>query len=235
MPAHPPLTPSVHQILGRLRALANTKNVQGMARFGMTSEGRLGISMPQLRLIARQAGTSHPLALALWKTSIPEARILASMIADPEKLTERQMEGWVKDFNSWDVCDQVCLNLFVRSPFAWKKVREWSGRKEEYVRRAAFALLACLAVHDKNTADRMFAGALSLVARASTDDRNFVKKAVNWALRGIGKRTWHLNTAALETARIIRQMPSTSARWIAGDAIRELENPAIRKRIKGAR
>ena len=234
MPAHPPATPSVHQILDRLRALANTKNVRGMARFGMTSEGRLGISMPQLRLIARKTGTSHPLAFALWKTSIPEARILASMIADPEKLTERQMDGWVKDFNSWDVCDQVCLNLYVRSPFAWKKVREWSVRKEEYVRRAAFALLACLAVHDRKTADRAFAGALSLVVRASTDDRHFVKKAVNWALRGIGKRNRHLNTAALETARIIRQMPSTSARWIAGDAIRELENPAIRNRIKGA-
>lgn len=232
MPAHPLVTPSVHQILDRLRTLANTKNVQGMARFGMTSEGRLGISMPQLRLFARKTGTSHPLALALWKTSIPEARILASMIADPQELTEGQMDGWVKGFNSWDVCDQVCLNLFVRSPYAWKKVLAWSVRKEEYVRRAAFALLACLAVHDKNTADRMFAGALSLVARAATDDRNFVKKAVNWALRGIGKRSWHLNTAALKTARIIQQMPSTSAHWIAGNAIKELENPAIRNRIK---
>jgi 3-methyladenine DNA glycosylase AlkD len=222
-------------MLDRVRALANTKNARGMARFGMTSEGRLGISMPQLRLIARKTGTSHPLALALWKTSIPEARILASMIADPEKLTERQMDGWVKDFNSWDVCDQVCLNLYVRSPFAWKKVREWSVRKEEYVRRAAFALLACLAVHDRNTADQVFAGALSLVARASTDDRNFVKKAVNWALRGIGKRSRHLNTVALETARIIRQKPSTSARWIGADAIKELEHPAIRNRIKRAR
>jgi 3-methyladenine DNA glycosylase AlkD len=232
MTAHPGVTPSVLQILDHLRPLASTTNVRGMARFGMTSEGRLGISMPQLRLIARKTGTSHPLALALWKTAIPEARILASMIADPQKLTKRQMEDWVKSFNSWDVCDQVCLNLFVRSPYAWKKVREWSVRKEEYVRRAAFALLACLAVHDRKSADRLFAGALSLVARASTDNRNYVKKAVSWALRGIGKRGRHLNTAALETARIIRQIPSTSARWIAGEAIRELENPAIRNRIK---
>ena len=223
-----PLAP----LLTRLRSLANPRNVAGMARFGIVGEGRLGISMPALRTIAKETGKNHRLALQLWHTHIPEAMIVASMVAEPEKLTSQQAEQWVTAFNSWDVCDQTCLNLFVASPLAWTLVKRWAHREEEFVRRAAFALIACLAVHDKEADDKKFIAALKLVRKASTDERSFVKKAVNWALRGIGKRNRALHAAALDTARNLPTKSSQSARWIAADAIRELENPKIQLRIK---
>lgn len=219
-------------LLTRLRAQANARNVAGMARFGIVGEGRLGVSMPALRTIARETGKNHRLALQLWRTRIPEARIVASMVAEPEKMTAQQAEQWARSFDSWDVCDQTCLNLFVKSPLAWTLVRQWARREDEFVRRAAFSLIACLAVHDKDAGDKKFAGALKLVKAASTDERNFVRKAVNWALRGIGKRNRALHAAALDTARNLHTSTSRSARWIATDAIRELENPDIQRRIK---
>ena len=212
-------------LLARLRSLANPRNVAGMVRFGIVGEGRLGISMPALRTIARGTGKNHRLALQLWHTHIPEAMIVASMVAEPEKMTAQQAEQWVAAFNSWDVCDQTCLNLFVKSPLAWTLVKRWARRDEEFVKRAAFSLIACLAVHDRDADDKKFIGALKLTQKASTDERNFVKKAVNWALRGIGKRNRVLHAAALDTARKIQTSASRSARWIATDAIRELENP----------
>jgi 3-methyladenine DNA glycosylase AlkD len=224
----------VDAVLTHLKEHANPRNVEGMAKFGIVGEGRLGISMPVLRTIARETGTDHPLALALWSTRIPEAMIVASMVADPAAISEEEMEAWASAFNSWDVCDQTCLNLFVHSPSAWKMVRRWSGREEEFVRRAAFALLACLAVHDKAAADTRFAGAFPLIVRAADDERNFVRKAVNWALRGIGKRNLVLHAAALSTARSLLTRASRTARWIAADAIKELENPSIRRRIKSS-
>jgi 3-methyladenine DNA glycosylase AlkD len=204
-----------------------------MARFGIDPCGRLGVSIPDVRRLARETGRSHALALALWKTGIADARILAAMVDEPRKATAAQMERWVRGFDSWDVCDQVCLNLFVNTPSAWEKAREWAGRDREFVRRAGFALMACLAVHDKKAPDSAFVRLLPLIRRVSTDDRNYVRKAVNWALRQIGKRNRRLNRTALAAARRIAALDSRSARWIASDAIRELESAAVRRRLKG--
>ena len=193
-----------------------------MARFGIVGKNRLGLSVPAMRAIARTLGRDHTLALALWETGIPDARIVGSMVADPKLLTSRQMDSWVKGFASWDVCDQTCLNAFSKSPLAWRKVAVWARRKDEFVRRAAFALLATLAVHDKQAPDQDFITALALVEDSSGDDRNFVKKAVNWALRNIGKRNPALRSAAIESALRIQQQGGRSGRWIAADALREL-------------
>ena len=224
---------SAKEIIKRLESKAKPDQLEGMARFGMAIEKRLGISIPELRKLAKEIGRNHDLALDLWKTGIAEARILAAMIDDPQKVTEGQMEDWVKDINSWDVCDQVCMNLFDKSPLAWKKIHDWSDREEEFVKRTAFSLIACVAWHDKKAGDEKFIELLPLIKREAIDERNFVKKAVNWALRHIGKRNKTLNKAALDTAREIRQLNSKAARWIATDAIRELESEAVQRRLKG--
>ncbi len=222
----------VDEVLKRLKDKASAENVEGMARFGMSSEGRLGVSVPEMRKIAKEVGRDHELALALWQTGIAEARIVAAMVDDARQLTEQQMEEWVVGIRSWDVCDQVCMNLFEKSPLAWKKIRDWSVREEEFVRRTAFSLIACLAWHDKQAEDRLFLGVLEVIEHGCTDERNFVKKAVNWALRNIGKRNTALNQAALECARRIQRLDSKAARWIASDAIRELESEAVQKRLR---
>ncbi|UCF62862.1 MAG: DNA alkylation repair protein [bacterium] len=227
-----PPSPSIEQVLDLLRAEARPENLEGMARFGMTINNRLGVSVPIMRKIARQTKKNHPLALELWETGIAEARIVAALIAEPHQITESQMETWVKDFDSWDVCDQVCMNLFDKVPLAWKKVLDWSKREEEFVRRAAFTLIACLAWHDKEAPDEKFRKLLPVIEGASTDPRNFVKKSVNWALRHIGKRNLTLNKDALKTAYNIRNIDSKTSRWIASDAIRELESPAVQKRLR---
>jgi 3-methyladenine DNA glycosylase AlkD len=222
---------TVEQVVARLKEKARPDQLAGMQRFGMTKEGRLGLSMPEMRKLAKELGKNHNLALELWETGIAEARIIAALIDDPKMLTEKQMENWVKDFNSWDVCDQVCGELFDKSPLAWKKVVDWSNRDEEFVKRAAFALLASLAWHDKKSDDARFIGLLPIIVHASTDERNFVRKAVNWALRNIGKRNIRLNQAAIDTAHKIQKLDTRAARWIAADAIRELESEAVRKRL----
>jgi 3-methyladenine DNA glycosylase AlkD len=203
-----------------------------MARFGITGDKRLGLSVPAMRRIARTLGHDHALALALWDTGIPDARIVAGMVAEPARLTSRQMDAWAKGFASWDVCDQVCNSAFRASPLAWRKVTAWAARKEEFVRRAAFALLVALAVHDKQASDADFATALPLLEAAASDERNFVKKAVNWALRVIGKRNPALNVAAIAAARRIQQQGSRPARWIAADALRELGSAAVQTRLR---
>jgi 3-methyladenine DNA glycosylase AlkD len=212
------------QLIARLKAMENPTNVAGMARFGINSKNTLGISVVALRKIAREVGKDHALALKLWSSGIHEARILACFIADPKKVTPALMNRWVKDFDSWDVCDQCCMNLFDKTPYAYEKVKEWSIRKEEFVRRAAFALMACLAVHDKAASNRNFQRFFPLIKFSATDSRNYVKKAVNWALRQIGKRNSFLHREALRTAAEIAKMDSASARWIAADAIRELKS-----------
>jgi 3-methyladenine DNA glycosylase AlkD len=222
---------SVEEVLKKLKSEARPDQLEGMARFGMTPDQRWGVSVPDMRKIAKETGKNHSLALELWNTGIQEARMVAGMIGDPTQLTDEQMEEWVKDFNSWDVCDQVCMNLFDKSPLAWKKVYDWSQREEEFVKRAAYSLIACLAWHDKNTKDEEFLKFLPLIIKDSTDERNFVKKAVNWALRSIGKRNQLLNIQAIKTAKEIQKLESRSARWIAADAIRELESPAVKKRL----
>lgn len=224
--------PSVDEVVKKLKLRARPDQLEGMARYGMTPEQRLGVAVPEMRKLAKEIGKNHPLALQLWKTKIQEALIMSGMIGDPLQLTEEQMEEWVKDFDSWDVCDQVCMNLFDKSPLAWKKVEDWSQRKEEFVKRAAYSLIACLAWHDKQTPDKEFLQFFPLIVKGATDERNYVKKAVNWALRGLGKRSHFLNKKAIETAKELQKSNLKSARWIAADALRELENPVIKKRIK---
>lgn len=221
------------EVMGRLNQKARPDQLKGMARYGMSVEQRLGVSVPELRALAKETAINHELALALWKTGVAEARILAAMVDDPAILTEKQMEEWVKDIDSWDVCDQLCMNLFEKSPLAWKKIHDWSGREEEFVKRTAFSLLACLAWHDKKAGDDKFLSYFPVMKQGATDERNFVKKAVNWALRTIGKRNRNLNRAALELAREIQQLDSKAAHWIAADAVRELESEAVRGRMKG--
>jgi 3-methyladenine DNA glycosylase AlkD len=223
---------SVKDVLDKLQSKAQPERLQGMARYGIAIEQRLGVSVPEMRKLAKEIGKDHRLALGLWKTGIAEARIVAGMVGDPAKLTEEQMEEWVKDINSWDVCDQVCDNLFERNQLAWKKIVDWSEREEEFVKRTAFSLVACLAWHDKKASDEKFIEFLPVIIREATDERNFVKKAVNWALRNIGKRNLNLNRAAINAAEEIRRLDSKAARWIATDAIRELESDAIQSRLR---
>ncbi|MCK4829471.1 DNA alkylation repair protein [bacterium] len=223
---------TVEDILKKLQAKAKPANVEGMAKFGIVAEKRMGVSVPDMRKIAKETGKNHNLALELWKTGIPEARIVAALVGDPEKLTEKQMEDWVKDINSWDICDQVCMNLFEKSPYAEQKIFEWSAREEEFVKRTAYALIACLAWHDKDASDQAFTKYFPVIKNGSTDDRNFVKKAVNWALRNIGKRNIELNQAAIQVAREIQAVDSKSARWIASNAIRELESDKVQERLR---
>jgi 3-methyladenine DNA glycosylase AlkD len=219
-------------ILKKLKTRGSRKNIQGMAKFGISSNGRLGVSMPEIRRIAKETGENHELALRLWNSGKAEARIVASIIADPGRMTAEEMDRWVSDFDSWDVCDQVCMNLFERTSVARQKIRMWSRREEEFIRRAAYALLACLAWHDKDAPDRVFTGFLPVIKRGATDERNFVKKAVNWALRNIGKRNPRLNREAVRTAKEISRLDSRSARWIGKDAIRELTSAAVQRRIR---
>ncbi len=223
---------SVKDVLDKLQSKAQPEQLKGMAKYGMVVEQRLGVSVPDMRKLAKEIGRDHKLALDLWRTGVAEARIVAGMVGDPAKLTEEQMEEWVKGINSWDVCDQVCDNLFEKNQLAWKKIVDWSEREEEFVKRTAFSLIACLAWHDKKASDEKFIELLPVIMRGATDERNFVKKAVNWALRNIGKRNLNLNRAAINAAKEIQRLDSKAARWIAADAIRELESDAIQSRLR---
>lgn len=211
--------------------MGNPANLAGMARFGIDTEHALGISVTELRAYARTLGRDHDLAVALWRSGIHEARMLATLVDVPALVTEAQMEDWVADLDSWDLCDGLCGNLFDRTPFAFDKALEWSRREEEFVKRAAFALMAWAAVHRKDDDDAPFVAFLPRIEAAATDDRTHVKKAVNWALRQIGKRNAALNRRAIATARRIGRIDARSARWIAADALRELQGDAVRERL----
>jgi len=215
------------QVLSRLKKLGDRKNVEGMARYGINPENTYGVPVPKLREIAREIGRDHALALELWETGIHEARIVAPLIDDPSCVTERQMERWVLDFDSWDIVDQCCNNLFRKTEFAREKALEWCVREEEFVRRAGFVLMATLAVHDKGAPNSLFSRYLTAIRKGATDERNFVKKAVNWALRQIGKRSVPLNEKAVAAAGKIAEIDSKAARWIASDALRELRSDKI--------
>ena len=219
-------------IINRLKSLSDPGAVEGMARFGINPENTYGVSIPNLRQMAREAGKDHALALQLWSSGIHEARILASMVDDPKVVPEEQIDNWVEGFDSWDVCDQCCMNLFEKTRFAYPKAVEWSSREEEFVKRAGFVMMARLAVSDKKAGDRQFKGFFPIIKREALDNRNMVKKAVNWALRQIGKRNSTLNETAIRAAKKIQQMDSKSARWIASDALRELTSDAVQKRLK---
>ena len=213
---------SAGSIIAELRKYGNPADVAGMARFGINSHNTLGVKIPVLRKLAKQTGKDHALALALWKSGIHEARILASMIDAPSLLTAAQMNEWTAQFDSWDVCDQVCMNLFRESELAYRKAKEWSGDEREFVKRAGFALMAALAVGNKKASDREFEPFFELIAREASDERNYVKKAVNWALRQIGKRNVELREKAIALSEALVQRPSPAARWIGRDALREL-------------
>ncbi|MGH2663661.1 MAG: DNA alkylation repair protein [Actinomycetota bacterium] len=223
--------PSVDAVVRRLRSLARPGGREGMARFGINPERALGVRIPDLRRVAGEIGTDHGLALRLWRTGIHEARILASMIDDPARVTERQADAWVRAFDSWDLCDQCCGNLFDRTPFAARKARQWARSDEEFVRRAGFAVMAWKAVHDREASDRVFLEFLPVIERTSDDPRNFVKKAVNWALRQIGKRNRRLNRAAIGAAKRIARRGTASARWVASDGLRELRSKKVLERL----
>lgn len=222
---------SVDDIIKQLKKHSVPERKADFLRFGINIDNTLFIKMPILRDIAKSIGKNHKLADDLWKTGVHEARIVACLIDNPDKVTEKQMEKWVKDFNSWDICDQCCNNLFRKTIFAHQKAVEWSSRKEEYVKRAGFVMMAVLAVHDKKAKDNVFLKFLKIAEKKSTDERNFVKKAVNWAIRQIGKRNPVLNEKAIEISSKIEQKPFKSARWVAKDALRELNSKEVRKRL----
>jgi 3-methyladenine DNA glycosylase AlkD len=215
------MTPSAAAILERMRALGSPAHIAGRARFGIQADNAYGVSLSDIRAIAREHRRQHALALELYDTGIHEARLLAIFIADPARMTGAEMEHWVRQFASWDVCDGCATHLFRKTPLAWKKAQQWSRRKPEFVRRAGFTMMAVLAVHDKQAPDQQFIALLPLIEGTAADDRNFVKKAVNWALRQIGKRNARLRQEAIAVARRLAQSKSPSARWVGRDALRE--------------
>jgi 3-methyladenine DNA glycosylase AlkD len=224
-----------NSVLRELKGLADPKVREKMAYFGVNVPKARGISAPVLHALSRRIGRDHRLAEDLWATGIHEAKILATLIGEPEKVTAREMDRWARDFDGWDVVDAACRYLYAFSAPAWSKVDAWSRRKEEYVKRAAFSLIAYLSYLDKESPDSRFARLLPIIERESDDDRNFVRKAVNWALRQIGKRNVALNRAAIDTAERIRLRGSRAARWIAADARRELKSEAVQKRLRQKR
>jgi len=226
------LPSKVDSVVAELRAEAVGTNLKGMKRYGIKTEHALGVSLPKLRRLARRIGRDHETALALWETGIHEARILASLVDAPEDVTEAQAEKWVRDFDSWDVCDCCCGNLLDKTRFAYQKAAQWSEAGPEFVKRAGFVLMAALAVHDKAATDNSFVDFFPMIRRGALDERNFVRKAVNWAIRQIGKRNLTLNGDAVALARGIRRLDSPSARWIASDALRELTGQAVQRRLR---
>lgn len=219
------------EITERLQALGHAENIVKMQRFGVYVENAYGIRMPDLRKFAREVGKDHTLALQLWDTGNHEARILASLIDKPKEVTPAQMEKWVADFDAWDVCDQVCGNLFVRTPYALEKAVAWSHHEEEFIKRAGFSMMAYIAVHHKKADNDIFIPFFQRIEAEAYDSRNFVKKAVNWALRQIGKRNPILYHQAVQVAQKISEQPSRSAQWIAKDALKEFENEKIKARL----
>ncbi len=220
------------RILAELKRHRDPTAVRGMATVGINPENSYGIGMPRLMATAKRIGTNHSLAQELWASGIRDARILATMVEDPSLVTGRQMDSWARDLNSWDVCDSACMRVFWRTKDARRKIARWSRSREEFVKRAAFSLLAFLTVHDKKAPDNEFEKYFPLIARASTDDRNYVTKAVNWALRTIGKRSLSLNTAAVKVAAKLSNSTSKSARWIGADALRELKSAKVQARLR---
>ncbi|MGH9386204.1 MAG: DNA alkylation repair protein [Vicinamibacterales bacterium] len=224
-------TTTVSEILAWLERRGSKRNRDGMARYAIVAPKVFGVSMATLQQLAKRLGRDHELAAALWETGWYEARMLTAFVDDPARVTPAQMDRWARDFDNWAVCDTLCFKLFDRTPHAWKKIEQWSTRREEFVKRAAFALLASVALHDKEAPDAPFVRALRLIERGANDERNFVKKGVNWALRGIGKRNDVLNAKAIAVARRLAESDVSSARWVGKDALRELTSSKQRRRL----
>jgi 3-methyladenine DNA glycosylase AlkD len=226
------MSQAVDFIISRLESMSDPEAVSGMARVGITGKSVYGIKLPELRRMAREIGHNHELALKLWEVNNRETRILASLIDIPSEVMDKQMEDWVLDFDSWEICDQCCMNLFEKMPQAWGKAAEWSFREEKFVKRAGFVLMARLAVSDKKAPDKNFLEFFPHIRRGAEDSRNIVKKGVNWALRQIGKRSLQLNAAAVRLCEELLQSELKSVRWVANDALRELQSHPVLERLK---
>jgi 3-methyladenine DNA glycosylase AlkD len=220
-----------NEVLAWLKRRGTQRTVKGMSRYGIEAKRAFGVPMGTLGLLSKRLGKDHTLALALWESGWYEARLLAALVDDPERVTRRQMNAWASSFENWADCDTACFKLFDRTPFAWEKSRQWSSSPREFVRRGGFALMACLALHDKDAPDERFLALLPVIEKGARDERNFVKKAVNWALRAIGRRNLELNAAALAVANRLALSEEASSRWVGKDALRELSNPKVRSRL----
>ncbi len=228
-------TDQVRDALAWLEQKRTARDLANLARFGITARNPLGVSMTNMQAVAKRLGRSHELAEGLWKTGVYEARMITSFVDEPARVTPTQMDRWCRDFDNWAICDTLCFHLFDRTPHAWAKIEQWSALKGEHQKRAAFALLASVALHDKTAPDAPFVKSLRLIERAATDERNFVKKGVNWALRGVGRRNAALNKAAVAVARRLADSPEAAPRWVGKDALRELTSPAVTKRLAARR
>jgi len=237
MPARPKqarstdVTTAVAETLAWLERRGTKKTRDGMARYGITAKKAYGVTMGTMLGLRKKLGRDQELAVALFRTGWYEARIMASFVGDPERLSAAQMDSWARAFDSWAVCDSMCFHLFDRTPHAWAKVNEWAKRDEEFVKRASFALIASLTVHDKEAPDTAFLKALSHIEKAAFDPRDFVKKAVNWALRSVGKRNAVLNAASVDVAKRLAQSEDPAARWVGKDALRELTSAGVQRRL----
>jgi 3-methyladenine DNA glycosylase AlkD len=229
--ATPNVDAGVRVALAWLKRHSSKTTRDGMARYAIPSDHALGVAMKDIKALGKTLGRNHQLAVALWETGVYEARMTASFVADPAALTPQQMDRWCRDFDNWAFCDALSFNLFDRSPHAWAKVAQWTTRRREFEKRTGFALLWSLTVHDKQAGDERFLEGLALIEGAATDDRHFVKKAVNMALRAIGKRNRGLNSAAIEVARRLAASSNPSAHWVGQDALRELTGAALVKRM----
>lgn len=221
----------VRSALASLEQMSTQRDRENLARFGITADKAFGVSMANIQVLAKRVGRNHELAAALWDTGWYEARMLTSFVDEPARVTASQMDRWCRDFDNWAICDTVCFHLFDRAPQAWAKVAQWSDRRDEFVKRAAFALIASLAAHDKTADDALFVESLSFVERAASDERNFVKKGVSWALRAVGRRNATLHGEALAVARRLSESPDAAARWIGKGALKELTSPAVVRRL----
>lgn len=222
----------VDEALTWLRRRGSKRNRDGMARYGIVAPNVFGVSVATIQQLGKRLGRNHALALALWQTGWYEARMLCAFVDEPGRVTPSQMDRWARDFDNWAICDTVCFHLFDRTPHAWTKVHKWSGRRGEFVKRAAFATLAGLSLHDKTSSDEPFVQALGLIEPAATDERNFVKKGVSWALRTVGRRSVRLNEESVAIATRLTGADAKSARWIGRDALRELTSAAVRTRLE---
>jgi 3-methyladenine DNA glycosylase AlkD len=225
------LQDEVQSALNWLKSHSTKSTLNGMARYAIPSDKAFGVAYKDMKVLGKRLGRDHELAAALWDTGVYEARMVASFVADPSQVTPAQMDRWCKDFDNWAICDTMCFNLFDRTAHAWAKVAQWSGSKDEFVKRTAFALLWSLSVHDKRAGNEPFVQGLLLIERAAADERNFVKKAVNMALRAVGKRNRALNAAAVSTARRLAGSTNAAARWVGKDALRELRSPSVIRRL----
>jgi 3-methyladenine DNA glycosylase AlkD len=229
--SQPSLEKQVQLAIAWLKRHSTKATRDGMARYGLPSGNALGVSMADMKRLGKRLGTSHELAAALWDTGIYEARMVTSFVDDPALVTSAQMDRWCRDFDNWGICDTVCFHLFDKTPHAWRKVARWHDRRGEFVKRAAFALLASLALHDKAAGTALFLDSLPLIERAADDDRNFVKKGVSWALRAVGRRNSELNAASVTLARRLASSPDAAPRWVGRDALRELTSAAVSRQL----